>query len=103
MEYKVTHEGEWIVVKINGAINYESSDILRSLFEKIITEGVTKVRLNLKNVPVSDSSGVGNILLLFRNLQKKGGELIIKGISQNLKDMLTLVKVDKLIPIEDDE
>jgi len=103
MEYKVSHDGEWVVIKVNGAINYESSDILRSVFEKILAEGTKKVRLNLKNVPVSDSAGVGIILLLYRNLQKRDGELIIRGISQNLKDMLSLVKVDKLIPIEDEE
>jgi anti-anti-sigma regulatory factor len=35
-------------------------------------------------------------------LKKKGGKLVIKGISKNLAEMFRLIKIDQVIPIEED-
>jgi anti-anti-sigma factor len=99
MKYEVRQENEWVVVSIQGALNFECSDELRSAFERIVSDGARKVRLELENVPVADSAGISSILILFRSLKKHKGSLEIRGPSRNLFEMFKLLKIDKLVKI----
>jgi anti-anti-sigma factor len=99
MEYDVRKESDWVVVSVRGPLNFEHSDELRSAFDRIVSEGSRKVRLELKMVPVADSAGISSILILYRSLKKRKGTLEIKGVSQNLLEMFKLLKIDKLIKI----
>ncbi|MCK5570312.1 MAG: STAS domain-containing protein [Spirochaetes bacterium] len=103
MEYNFTKDGKWRIISVNGSINFEAANELHSVFEKVLSEGEKFVRLNLKKVPVSNSSGISAILVLYRNLKKRDGMLEIKGISKNLAEMFRLLKIDRIIKIEDEE
>jgi len=101
MECDIKVDGEWILIIVKGAINFNSSEELKLEFEKVLGDGAINVRLNLTDVPISNSSGIGYMLMLYKSLKKRGGTLEIKGISKNLGEMMKLIKIDKLIKIED--
>ncbi len=99
MEYNIKKDGKWVVISVNGHITFETSDDLQTVFDNVLSEGAKFVRLNLSLVPVSSSSGISSILVLYRNLKKRDGVLEIKGISENLFEMFKLLKIDQLIKI----
>ncbi|HEB31188.1 MAG TPA: STAS domain-containing protein [Spirochaetes bacterium] len=99
MEYNVKKDGKWVVISVNGQITFETSDDLQTVFDNVLSEGAKFVRLNLSLVPVSSSSGISSILVLYRNLKKRDGVLEIRGISENLFEMFKLLKIDQLIKI----
>ncbi len=103
MEYNLTKDGKWRIISVNGPINFEAAAELQSVFEKVLSDGEKFVRLNLKMVPVSNSSGISAILVLYKNLKKRDGMLEIKGISNNLAEMFRLLKIDRIIKIENEE
>ena len=103
MEWTEKEEGDWTVLKIIGVINIDSAQQLKSLFDDLLARGVQNVRLNLKNVPISNSSGIGHILMLFKSLKERNGKLEIRGLSRNLKEMLKLLNIEKLISIQEEE
>ena len=103
MEWTEKEEGEWTVLKIIGVINIDSAQELKSLFTDLLAKGVLNVRLNLKNVPISNSSGIGHILMLFKSLKQRNGKLEIRGVSKNLMEMLKLLNIEKLFPIQEEE
>jgi anti-anti-sigma factor len=102
MEWTEKEEGEWTVLKIIGIINIDSAQELKILFDNLLTKGVQNVRLNLKNVPISNSSGIGHILMLFKSLKERNGKLEIRGVSKNLMEMLKLLNIEKLISIQEE-
>jgi anti-anti-sigma factor len=99
MKYEVRQENEWVVVSIEGVLNFESSEELRSAFDRIVSDGARMVRLELEHVPVADSAGISSILLLYKNLKKHKGTLEIRGASMNMLEMFKLLKIDKVIKI----
>jgi anti-anti-sigma factor len=101
MEYTIEKDGDWTVIALDGAINFECTDSVKAVFEKVLLEGTLFVRLNLENVPASNSSGIGIILMFYKNLKKRGGTLEVKGISKNLAEMFRLLKIDKILKIEE--
>lgn len=102
MEHIVFEDGEWVVLQLKGALNFECTDQLKTVFDDLLEKKYSAVRLDLREVPVSNSSGIGCILMFYKNLKKKGGKLVIKGISKNLAEMFRLIKIDQVIPIEED-
>jgi anti-sigma B factor antagonist len=103
MEWTKKQVDDWSVLKISGVINIETAGELRNLFDEILSEGVLKIRLNLKQVPIVNSSGIGHILMLFKSLKERNGQLEVRGVSKNLLEMLKLLKVDTLFPIQEEE
>lgn len=103
MEWTKRQEGDWTVLKIMGVINIETATELKDLFDKTLSDGTLKVRLNLKQVPISNSSGIGHMLMLFKSLKERDGQLEIRGVSRNLLEMLKLLKVDELLPVMEEE
>ena len=101
MEYSINKDGKWIVISVNGQITFETSDDLQTVFDNVLSEGAKFVRLNLSLVPVSSSSGISSILVLYRNLKKRDGVLEIKAINENLFEMFILLKIDHLIKISE--
>jgi len=101
MEYNINKDGKWVIISVNGQITFETSDDLQTVFDNVLSEGAKFVRLNLSLVPVSSSSGISSILVLYRNLKKRDGVLEIKGISENLFEMFKLLKIDHLIKISE--
>lgn len=99
MECKINENGKWVVISVTGQITFETSDDLQTVFDNVLAEGAKFVRLNLSLVPVSSSTGISSILVLYRNLKKRGGVLEIRGISENLFEMFKLLKIDQLIKI----
>jgi anti-sigma B factor antagonist len=102
LEHIVFEDGEWVVLQLKGALNFECTDQLKTVFDDLLEKKYSAVRLDLREVPVSNSSGIGCILMFYKNLKKKGGKLVIKGISKNLAEMFRLIKIDQVIPIEED-
>ncbi len=102
MEHTVFEDGEWVVLQLKGALNFECTDQLKNIFDDLLGNNYTAVRLDLREVPVSNSSGIGCILMFYKNLKKKGGKLEINGISKNLAEMFRLIKIDQVIPIVED-
>jgi anti-sigma B factor antagonist len=103
MDWTKKEKDGWIVLKISGVINIETAQDLKKLFDEVLAEGAKKVRLNLMQVPVSNSSGIGHILMLFKGLNARDGQLEIRGISRNLYEMMKLLKLNQFFMITLDE
>jgi anti-sigma B factor antagonist len=55
--------------------------------------------LDLSAVPYMDSAGMGAIVNYFTHCGRNGGSLIVAGVSSRVKELFTLTKVDRIIPM----
>ena len=99
MEYTINKDEKWVVISVNGQITFDNSDDLKTVLDNVLSEGSKSVRLDLSLVPVSSSSGISSILVLYKKLKKMDGVLEIKGISDNLFEMFKSLKIDQFIKI----
>ena len=74
-----------------------SDDVKQELLQHL--RGATKAVLDLGNVSVIDSSGVGLLLSTFRAFQKDNGTLKICSPQKSVKILLDLVHLNKLLKI----
>ncbi len=68
----------------------------------LINDG-KKVLLNLNDVDYADSSGLGAILLGFRQARDVGGEFAICGVQKRVETMINIAQLTNVITIYKDQ
>ena len=76
---------------------------LRDAVRGLVSEGKTKIILNLAEVDYIDSSGVGELVGCFTTVRNAGGELKLLSLSQKVHDVLNVTKLYTVFDIRDDE
>jgi anti-sigma B factor antagonist len=76
VEIETRNLGEIKLVKLTGRLTLgESVDRLRSTIDDLVAGGDTRFILDLAEVPVIDSSGIGLLVRSLMNLKQQGGAL----------------------------
>lgn len=99
MDIKVSESEGKLVVGVKGDIYIDQADELLETFNNIIEKGPEEVLLDLKGLKSITSSGIGKIVLLYKELQKKKGVLKIEGVNDTIMEIFKIVKLDKLVEI----
>ena len=99
MEVTSRELGDTLLIRVSGAVDTPAAEILRTELNKIATQKPKKVIMDLALVPTMGSSGIGKILMFFKNLDSAKASFEIKGIHENLFNIFKAVKLDKLFPI----
>lgn len=58
-----------------------------------------KVVFDMGGVTLMDSTGVGILATCYGRLKRAGGELRLAGVQGNVKDLLTMTNLDKVMPL----
>ena len=100
MELNITRENSKVLIEIIGAVDNESADELKNHFQEIIDQDFNEAVFDLRLVPFITSSGIGKLLVFYKNSAAIGRKMRIQGINENLLELFKSIKLDKLFPIE---
>jgi anti-sigma B factor antagonist len=96
--------GDVAVLDIAGRITLgEGSSTLRESLRAMTATRDAKVLLNLEDVTYIDSSGIGELVSGFTNLQELGGQLKLLNLTKRVKDLLQITKLYTVFEVFDDE
>ncbi len=70
---------------------------LQILTDKVLTAGTTKVILNLTEVPLIDSMGIGEIVRAFKRVEEAGGKFKIVGMTERVFGTMKMTQLLDLI------
>jgi anti-sigma B factor antagonist len=79
------------------------SGTLSEAVTRLVSEGKSKLILNLKNVEFLDSSGLGMLVVCFAALQQQGGVLKLTNVSRRHMKLLVLTKFTAVVELFDNE
>jgi len=88
------------VVSVEGEINISTAPGLKKEFEKI--KGA-HILVNLAKVGYVDSSGLATLVELLKKTRVKGGSLALSHLSDKVKSLFEITKLDKLFNIFPDD
>jgi anti-sigma B factor antagonist len=92
-----SHEQDGVVVfQVSGEINITTSPELRKSFEK---EQKKKIVIDFEKVTYIDSSGLATLVEVLKKTRTQGGALGLAGMSDKVKSLFEITKLDKLFPI----
>lgn len=76
---------------------------LQMLVDKVLQAGTSKILLNLTEVPIIDSMGIGEIVRAFKRVQEAGGTLKVVGVTDRVYGALKITQLLDLIESYDTE
>ncbi|WP_073093228.1 STAS domain-containing protein [Thermosyntropha lipolytica] len=104
MDVEIKMVRNTLVIRVNGELDMVMAEKLKKEMEARLDEGEVKnLIVNLEKVTFIDSSGLGVIIAGYKKVMAANGRMYIVGAKPNVKRILILSGVSKLIPIYDTE
>ncbi|SMO42539.1 anti-sigma B factor antagonist [Saccharicrinis carchari] len=90
-------------IKDSDRLTAAVADDVKRVLTKIISESNSKVVLNLSNIQFIDSSGFGVLISALKTARQKDVPFVLCCIHKDVMSLLTLMKLDKVFEICEDE
>ncbi len=102
MDIQVESHGSRRIVRIKGKITFEHCPVLQSRLDGVLEDGVHEIVIDFRDVPFMDSSGVGEILRLYKLVRDRSGEVVLINPNQKLRSLFNMYRFEKFMKIRDD-
>ncbi len=100
MNIKIDNQAEKTVVKLSGSIDIPGAESLKKSLTQILENDETKdVSIDFEGVNFIGSSGIGKLLLFYKNFTSKGGKVRIVSLNKEITALFKAIKLDKLFNI----
>jgi anti-sigma B factor antagonist len=97
MNFSRSDEGTTTLLRIEGALDALSTPELRPTIEALIEAKRPQVHVDLSNLRLIDSSGVGALVSLYKRLRAHGGELTISGLHDQPLAIFKLLRLERIL------
>lgn len=95
-------EREIDILEFEGEIVFEKSNQLKEQAKKMLNDReITRLIVDLSRVSFIDSSGVGMLISLFKNIRERGGRMVLTSSSENVNKVLDLTRLDQIMEVYD--
>ena len=82
-------------IKLTGDLVASGVSELKPKMKSLIDEGVKELTLNLSDVEIVDSIGIGLLVAAHNSLSKEGGRLVINKASDDIKALFRSMKLEQ--------
>lgn len=89
-------------VTITGEVDIFNSTALKELLIQLVKEKAASLRIDCKDLTYMDSTGLGALVAVLRNVKEFGGEVCLFGLRPNLEKLFKITNLDKVFIIEGD-
>ncbi|MBW4704522.1 STAS domain-containing protein [Micromonospora sp. RL09-050-HVF-A] len=94
-------EGAGTVLEIAGDLDMSTTPQLRERLREVVEGGARVVVVDLTGVGFMDSSGLGALVVAYRELRERNGWLGLAGVRRPVRTVLSITSVDQVIGIFD--
>jgi anti-sigma B factor antagonist len=100
MDIQVESRGDCRIVHIKGKVTFDNCITLQNRLDSVLDEGALQIIIDFKEVPFIDSSGVGEVLRLFKRMKDANGEVILANPNQKLRDLFSMYRFNQFMKIQ---
>jgi anti-sigma B factor antagonist len=103
LEIEVRNRGDVKLIKLTGRLTLgDAVDSLRGTFDDLAGTGANQYVLDLEQVSMLDSSGIGLLVMYLTNTKQRGGSLKLLNPSQFSIRTLKMIGLLKLFEVFED-
>lgn len=96
--------GDVLIVRLEGELDHHTADLLRrKLEDDLMREPVQHMVLSLENLHFMDSSGLGVILGRYKQVNARGGDMVVCSINPVIYRLFELSGLFKILKIKESE
>ncbi len=100
MEYTHEIDGKIAIFNLEGSLLSEADrQKLKKDFEQQLDKGITFFLIDLSELKHVNSTGLGIFITLYTKVRGKGGEMVISGPQDSIRNLLEITKLDSVFSI----
>lgn len=104
MEIKVNIKKNTLIASLLGELDHHTAKEVKDLIEEVIkNRKIKNLIFDFSHLSFMDSSGIGVIVGRYKLINSLGGQVIISGAVGNIKKLLYMSGIDKIIKTFDNE
>ncbi len=100
---EIRHDGDTVIAILTGEIDMHRAPQVTSAVEPLLESRPQRVIIDLSEVTYMDSSGVGTLVHLFRQVNANKGKLVLVGPNQRVRSIFEITRLDKFFIICQDQ
>jgi anti-sigma B factor antagonist len=100
MNYSRTDEAERTTLQIRGELDALSAAELRPLLDQLVEDGRRHVTVDLSELRLIDSSGIGALVSLYKRVRGSGGQVAFTGVTAQPLVIFKLLRLDVVFELE---
>jgi anti-sigma B factor antagonist len=101
MGFTESRQGETTLVRADGQLIVGNRHELKELVSRALEGGARRFVLDFSRTGYIDSSGLGALVTIAKQVREHGGELRLSGLNEDLRSLFELTKLDTLFAITD--
>lgn len=99
MDIQLNFQGKKAVITIEGVITTENAYLFQEKLSEVQNSEVTKLELDFSACRIISSTGIGKLLLFYKDFIAKNGEVEIVKCSPGVYELFTTIKLNQLMTI----
>jgi anti-sigma B factor antagonist len=104
MDINVRASGEIVILDLAGNLTIgNAEETLRKRIEELVANDRKYMLINLANVPMIDSSGIGGLVKSFTHTKNNGGKLKLLKPTKLAQQLLSITGLLSVFEVFDDE
>lgn len=99
MEFNRTDEGNVVVISMSGRLDLGNGSRLKEEIKDILTSGKTSFHLNLGNVEFVNSSGLGALVSIMKEIRIHRGRLTLSDLADYVQEIFDITQLSHIFEI----
>lgn len=102
MLMNITRKRDVLIVQLEGELDHHHAEEIRDSLDKQLEDlSIRHLILDLSRLNFMDSSGIGVFIGRYKTISKRGGQVCITNVSQQLGRILDLSGLYKILKVYD--
>ena len=99
MNFTREDEGDVTVLRISGSLDALSTPELRPTIDALVAEKRPTITVDLSDLRLIDSSGVGAIVSLYKRMRALGAKVEVVGLKDQPLAIFRLLRLDRIFTV----
>ena len=100
MELKTEKKGNTLHITVYGIVDNAAAEEMKRQLLAVCEDDFDEVVFNLTFVPFMSSSGIGKLIVCYREALERGKTMRVKGVSESLFQAFEIARLTNLLKIE---
>lgn len=100
MEIVTENRDQTVILRVNGRVDEKGAEELKNSFSALSLSGISQVHVDFQNLQYIGSSGIGKLLLFYKNLGVQHIQLRVINTPPAIHELMKELKLDTVFSIE---
>ena len=100
MEISVSHSGDLARVELKGHVDEKGAEEIKEHLKMVDFTALSEMVFDFRDVNRIGSAGIGQMLLVYKNLSAGGARMRVENLSCSLLELFQGLKLDTLFQIQ---